>query len=436
MAIFTLLDRRAEITGSRDPLGVQAVWTDLGRRIVGNLTTVSVSVVDFMTLLLGHWVVEQLRADEDEPRKDLYRFLRWEQLAAYTRVGINDEAGVRGIERVRQRLDAGVPLALSEAGEHQILGNQPTYGLWGIYTGPTRDSGLLVRREGATGDRLTSVGRSFVVEHLLPRLSKLMPRVLALVEGRRGKGSPLDFEKEKPWLQKLASVLDARELSDGARAFLHNHLLEGCAQQSSACRELQRDAVASMPESLLGQRLHVSGVERWVLQADKQSAELGEHLAVIVAAERLMAPATRVYSWLQHQADQRIGTIAEELRKHWGAARAKVNSPRLREQVLPVIERVRGSARVADQWQRWAEAFDDGDFATGLRALCEINRDLMSQRNGMDCTPWIEFRDDDRLKIHYREQAVNLGDARDLRELWVNSYFLDSLVRLKGELRA
>ena len=149
-----------------------------------------------------------------------------------------------------------------------------------------------------------------------------------------------------------------------------------------------------------------------------------------------MAPATRVYSWLQHQADQRIGTIAEELRKHWGAARAKVNSPRLREQVLPVIERVRGSARVADQWQRWAEAFDDGDFATGLRALCEINRDLMSQRNGMDCTPWIEFRDDDRLKIHYREQAVNLGDARDLRELWVNSYFLDSLVRLKGELRA
>lgn len=44
---LTDLDSRAAVKGSRDPLGIQAIWTRFGRHVVGNLTTVSNSVRDF-----------------------------------------------------------------------------------------------------------------------------------------------------------------------------------------------------------------------------------------------------------------------------------------------------------------------------------------------------------------------------------------------------
>lgn len=41
MPFLTQLDSRAQVRGSRDPLGVQAVWTRMGRHVGGNLTTIT-----------------------------------------------------------------------------------------------------------------------------------------------------------------------------------------------------------------------------------------------------------------------------------------------------------------------------------------------------------------------------------------------------------
>jgi hypothetical protein len=57
---LTDLDSRAAVKGSRDPLGIQQIWTRLGRYVVGNLTTVSDSVRDFTTLLLGYYFAARL----------------------------------------------------------------------------------------------------------------------------------------------------------------------------------------------------------------------------------------------------------------------------------------------------------------------------------------------------------------------------------------
>ena len=57
---LTDLDSRAAVKGSRDPLGIQQIWTGLGRNVIGNLTTVSNSVRDFTTLLLGYYFAAQL----------------------------------------------------------------------------------------------------------------------------------------------------------------------------------------------------------------------------------------------------------------------------------------------------------------------------------------------------------------------------------------
>jgi hypothetical protein len=57
---LTLEDPRAKIQGSRDPLGVQPIWTRFGRGVVTNLTTVRRSVRGFAVLLLGRYLGERL----------------------------------------------------------------------------------------------------------------------------------------------------------------------------------------------------------------------------------------------------------------------------------------------------------------------------------------------------------------------------------------
>src|SRR5918998_3531051 len=97
---LTDLDSRAAVKGSRDPLGIQQVWTRLGRNVVGNLTTVSNSVRDFTTLLLGYYFAERI-ADEKGPGTEQATFLKWEQLAAYARAAVNRDYAFRGTDRVR-----------------------------------------------------------------------------------------------------------------------------------------------------------------------------------------------------------------------------------------------------------------------------------------------------------------------------------------------
>ena len=60
MHFLTAIDPRAAIKGSRDPLGLQPIWTSLGRKLVGNLTTVTTSTRGFTTLILGLYFADEL----------------------------------------------------------------------------------------------------------------------------------------------------------------------------------------------------------------------------------------------------------------------------------------------------------------------------------------------------------------------------------------
>jgi hypothetical protein len=100
---LTDLDSRAQVKGSRDPLGAQSVWTRFGRHVVGNLTTVTNSVRDFTILLLGYYFAERVAA-ELAPGSELATFLKWEQLAAYARAYFNNDYAFRGTERVQGAL--------------------------------------------------------------------------------------------------------------------------------------------------------------------------------------------------------------------------------------------------------------------------------------------------------------------------------------------
>src|SRR5438094_6701230 len=162
---LTDLDSRAAVKGSRDPLGIQQIWTRLGRHVVGNLTTVSDSVRDFTTMLLGYYFAARL-ADELGPGTELGTFLKWEQLAAYARGAANEDWAFRGTERAGRNLSASSRVTLSDDAAAQILGNQKIYGLWGLYTMPGRASGLVDVEQ----PRLTPAALEFVESLYLPLL--------------------------------------------------------------------------------------------------------------------------------------------------------------------------------------------------------------------------------------------------------------------------
>src|ERR1051325_1596948 len=132
---LTDVDSRAAVKGSRDPLGIQGIWTRFGRHVVGNLSTVSDSVRDFTVLLLGYHFAARV-VEQKGPGFELDAFLKWEQLAGYARGRVNKDWAFRGTERARQRLDESSIITLSAETKNQLLSSQERYGLWGLYTVP------------------------------------------------------------------------------------------------------------------------------------------------------------------------------------------------------------------------------------------------------------------------------------------------------------
>lgn len=75
---LTNLDSRAVVKGSRDPLGLVPVWSQFGRDVVGNLTTVTGSVRGFTTTLLGyHFAREVQDRDGGNAESALALFLKF-----------------------------------------------------------------------------------------------------------------------------------------------------------------------------------------------------------------------------------------------------------------------------------------------------------------------------------------------------------------------
>src|SRR6266576_192184 len=84
---FTEVDPEIALKESRDPLGLQPIWSHFGRKLVGNLTTVTISVRGFTTMLLGHHLAGLSVASGSVPAAEYIEpFLRFEQIAAYSRI--------------------------------------------------------------------------------------------------------------------------------------------------------------------------------------------------------------------------------------------------------------------------------------------------------------------------------------------------------------
>jgi hypothetical protein len=428
---LTELDSRAAIKGSRDPLSVQAIWTSLGRRVVGNLTTVSTSLRDFTTLILGYYFVERV-AEKGGTEGDLATFLKWEQLAAYARAAVNKDAIFRGTERVHKNLNDGSKVRLSADASGQILGNQKIYGLWGLYTVPARSSGLV------DGDpaRLSPVARTLVDKVYLPMFQKAGFRNAdAVVAKLSEKSATIDVEgRDAPLLSAVGKILRRRVLSDEYDTY-REHLLLGGPEDSTGRKQallaalleatLEDDDWNLTPSSIR----HLSKAAR----DQQEGSPLANSLDRIRTCEMTLAPAVALFDLILGRNGQTVAAVARELHEQWGAAVSTIDPDAMAE-LEGELREATGELDSARRWVGLARALASGSYKDALQVLLEHNRHVMKQRAG--AAPWVDVRDG-RLQVRFRDEQMSpLPERKELPTYWRHAYFIGSLRQMASELRA
>lgn len=130
MFFITEPDINFRIKGSRDPLGFQPIWQKLGRKVIKDLSTVSVNIRDFQLMSFAWYFWE------DRPDINFMAFFyKFEQACAYTRELYFEKSSYNGKDFVSKRRN-DLSFRLSTNNADTILSNQKTYGVFGKYNRP------------------------------------------------------------------------------------------------------------------------------------------------------------------------------------------------------------------------------------------------------------------------------------------------------------
>ena len=415
---LTDLDPRGAIKGSRDPLGIQPIWTRFARHIIGNLTNASNNARDFTVLMLGCHFSSKI-ARETGPEVELPVFLRWEQLAAYARAEINSDRTFRGVERATKNL-ASAEVTISEQPIHQILSNQKAYGIWGLYSVPGRASGLI----GGYPARLTPAAQALVDEAYLPALNRTRGTTeadLVSILANDATNLRLREKHSRRVLEGVAAVLRL-DYTNRERDFYRHHLLEGGPDRAAGDEQVQ------LTELL--QEETRKGEIRWSPTRVRQIAQIAEkrgwpvlanRLRRIATAERLLAPASSMFNYLLGCDDIPVEKVAQQI-AHKDALGAGLVSISTDETAQLRDEIGGGDDAEATRWISLANALRAGDFKEAIRLFADQNQAVMHARGG---AAWVEI-EKGRLRVRVQDERGALPSTEDLKEMWRFPYFLDS----------
>jgi hypothetical protein len=422
MPFLTELDERAQVKGSRDPLGLVPIWSKFGREVVGNLTTVTGSVRGFTTLLTGlelaDMLREQFRTDAPSP---LDTFLRFEQLAGYARYQCHHDKAIRGYRRVSRRLNEGRRIRISADPESQILSNQKTYGLWGLFTVPSRSSGLV--RAGEL--RLTDEARTFVHRHYFPMLpnGRGVKSVLDLL--RRPSFDLQPSGRDSALVESLGRM-HSRRLRAEERAFYRDHLAWGGANDSTQGRQ------RALAEILTGIETQEFGFPEF--RAVQKKARKNQGLAValekIGRLERLIAPAALVFGFLQDRDGQTLVSVAKQIGATWSRP-LRLDVSGIRE-LQPEIGRALQSQAEAELWMELAETLSNARYQRVIELLVAINASVMQRRHG--AAAWIAIEGGGKIRVRLADERAELLPVDQADDRWKSTYFINALWNVAREV--
>jgi hypothetical protein len=419
---LTDIDSRAAVKGSRDPLGLVPLWGRFGRHVVGNLTTVSGSVRGFVTLLLAYYFARRVRDERGgNEQSTLTLFLKFEQLAAYSRVHVHGGTGdLRGVERVMRALSGGGRLRLSARQEDLILSDQKTYGLWGLFSSPARASALLERRE----EILTPEAQSFVEVNYMPRLAAAGFRDgRAVVDLLAQDRSELQVTGRHAQLARAIAALH-HEIRPPESAFFREHLLYG--GPADATRGLQRLLAELMWEVDTTpdfDRRQLGALAKEAAHRGGMGAELARRLERIDHLEAILVPAALVFSLVLARHGGDLLAVAKEIGKQWKRPLDLGGADPIGDLRSEIAEAV-GDRDSGDRWVELGSALDEGDWESSIRLLVEQNGHVMRSRNGSQA--WVRLNGS-RIDVRLQDETGGLAERDDLDAAWVNNYFLNPL---------
>lgn len=430
---LTDADARAEVRGSRDPLGLVPLWSRFGRHVTGNLTTVTTSVRGFTTTLLGYYFAREVQQQAGSAGESVLElFLKFEQLPGYCRHAFVKDAGdVRGIERIKRRLGERTPLRISAAQEDQILSNQKVYGLWGLYSGPARASGLMERGEAA----LTPATREFVERHYITALSASGSRdgadVVALLRQPRAE---LLIAGKHARLARALGELHGRTYTGAERELYWRHLALGGPEDSTSGRQAQLvTLMGRLPDpGSAFDREDLRALVRLARDAGSACETLAQRLEQIDRIEAVLAPAILAFGFLLSRDRQTPALIAMDVARAWGKRLAFVDAGAI-EALQGEISTAFHDPEAGPRWLRIASAMALGDYEDLVRLLLEHNAVVMQARSG--AAPWARLSGG-RLDVRYRDEGRGLGSGDELPRRWLNTYFLNSLKAVRATLAA
>jgi hypothetical protein len=399
------------------------VWSKFGREVVGNLTTVTSSVRGFTTLLVGLELSDLLREQlRNEAPAPLETFLRFEQLAGYARYKCHQDKEVRGYRRVSRRLNEGRRIRISIDPQHQILSDQKTYGLWGLFTVPARSSGLLVPRES----RLSADARRFVERQYFPMLGNGQGLKSVLDVLRRESFDLQPAGRDAALLDSIGRI-HARRLRAEERSFYRDHLAWGGPNESTGGRQ------RALAEILTGIETQEFGFPefRAVQKKARKFEALSIALEKIGRLERLIAPAALLFGFLQDRDGQPTSSAARQIGETWNRP-IRLDMRSIRE-LHPEIGRALQSQQESELWMQLAEALSSGDYGRVIRLLVEINTAVMQRRHG--AAAWIAI-EGGKIRVRLADEPAELTTVGDAEDWWKSTYFINSLWRVAREVSA
>jgi hypothetical protein len=403
MPFLSLLDDRDKPKGSRDPLGFELVWTHFGRKVIGNLTTITASLESFTIGLLGFaWAnrnADKVGNGEKERNRAIREyFLRYEQVASYLRYA-NGSEDIMGITRVRARMDD--PDAIIRVGlgpDQMILTDQASYGMWGYYSSAMRDSDLV---EG--NDRVpTAIGLE-IVALIEADLGATAGRIIDLIS------SSGVVDKDK--LKRLAPGFMRAIGQEAVRSRMLDILMAGRDPAG-----LQSELWSITQEIFKKKRGQPETPQAFVeaVQNHSPSPALRQALDDIFSVERVLVSANNLFRYCRRNDGERTGTVLGKIKNRYRYAFLPKALPK---EKFPYRE---GVARILD-------AFRTGNDTHALEALLALNRDVMKQRGG---APWVERDPDDRLRVKIKTERAQLASQADLEQSWDYDYFLGSYLAM------
>jgi hypothetical protein len=401
MAFLSLLDDREKPKGSRDPLGFEMVWTHYGRQVIGNLTTITSSLTNFAVALLGFkWANEMSAHLPEHVRHADVReaFLRYEQLAGYLRYLAGDE-GIMGITRISRRMDnPRERISFGLEPEQQLLSDQASYGLWGLYSSAMRDTQLVV------GD------------NRLPTAQGL--EIAAQIERRLDRDAMIKLLKSKRKVSRDDLISFAKPFRSAiGQKRVRDQLLH--ALMNGNPHKLIQQEMWRVTQSLAATNTKIIGIEGFIRQVKRKTREpeLKRRLTEIEQVERLLVASNNIFHYCRRKDGTSVKSILSELSSRY-------NYEHLPE-AMDFSQIPRG-----DRLGAILESLRGGKTATALSQILELNRVVMEQRGG---APWVEIEQGDSLRVRVQSELAELRSQPQLQQDWDYDYFIESFMRIAND---